>query len=225
MGRLRRKPRRDRQATCRSLPPKPGARDYPIAAVMQPPTTYAGQISADGQFQWDGAQWVPLARGTRLPTSWTRPMELAAAGLLAFEAVFTVVTTAAFINHDAIIKILAQQGTQVPQGMTQDQFIGVMIGFFIGGAIVLAVFELLGAAGAYLGWRWGFWYVLVLLAFGALDALFNLGNLLRPDMSEFPLATSVIQELLCIAAAGVFTWMLIGVFMYGPWAMKRPGTN
>jgi hypothetical protein len=194
--------------------------------VMQPPSIApAGQISADGQFQWDGTQWVPIARGTRLPTSWTRPMQLGAAGLLAFEAVFTVVTTAAFINHDAIVKILAQQNTQVPQGMTQDQFIGVMIGFFIGAAIVLAVFELLGAAGAYLGWRWAFWYVLVLLAFGGLDALLNLGNLLRPDMSEFPLATSIIQELLCIAAAGVFAWMLVAVFMYGPWAMKRPGTN
>jgi hypothetical protein len=192
--------------------------------MQQPPTTFAGQISADGQFQWDGQQWLPVPHGTRFATSWTRPMQLAAAGLLAFEAIFTVVTTAAFINRDAILKVVAQQQTQVPQGMSQDQFIGVMIGVFIAAAIFLAVIELLGAAGAYLGWRWAFWYVLVLMVFGGLDALLNLGNLLRPDMSEFPLASSVIQELLCVAAACMFAWMLVGVFMYGPWAMKRPGT-
>jgi len=191
---------------------------------MQQPTTYAGQISPDGQFQWDGTQWVPLPRRTRLPTSWTRPMQVAAAGLLALEAVFTVVTTALFINHDAIAKIMQTNGTQVPSTLSQDQFIGFMIGIFIVGAIFLAAIEIVGVAGAYFGWGWAHWYVMVLFALGALDALVNLGNLLRPDMSQFPLATSVIQELACLAAAGMFVWMLMAAIMFGPWAMKRPGT-
>ena len=32
-----------------------------------PSTQASGQISADGQFRWDGQQWVPLAAGYREP--------------------------------------------------------------------------------------------------------------------------------------------------------------
>src|SRR5260370_39461543 len=41
-----------------------------------PCTQASGQISADGQFRWDGQEWVPLAAGYREPTSWTRPTNI-----------------------------------------------------------------------------------------------------------------------------------------------------
>ena len=58
--------------------------------MSQNPSTAVGQVSADGQFRWDGQQWVPIPKGTRESTPWTRPMQLAAAALLAVEAIFSV---------------------------------------------------------------------------------------------------------------------------------------
>lgn len=190
--------------------------------MSQNPSTAVGQVSGDGQFRWDGAQWVPIPRGEREPTPWTRPMQVAAAALLAVEAVVTVVATVIFYTHDAVKKTLEAAGTQIPQGTTEDQLIGITIGFAIGFVVFLAVLELLGALGALLRWRWAFWYVLVLFGFGAVSAVSGLVSIVRSTSSPFPLAYEVVSELLGLAAVAMFVWMLIGVIRYGPWAMKRP---
>lgn len=189
----------------------------------QNPSTAVGQVSGDGQFRWDGAQWVPIPRGEREPTPWTRPMQLGAAALLAVEAMAAVAATAIFYTHDAVKKTLEASGTQVPQGTTEDQLIGITIGFAIGFAVFFAVLELLGALGALLRWRWAFWYVLVLFGLGTVSAITGLVGIVRSTSSPFPLTYEVASELLGVAAAAMFVWMLIGVIRYGPWAMKRPG--
>src|SRR6202158_5689621 len=117
----------------------------------------AGQISADGQFRWDGQQWVPLAAGYRVPTPWTRPMQLAAAGVLAGSALVGGVTTLVFYNHDAVVRALHAQGTTIPAGTTEDTVVNITIGFAIALAIGIGIIELVGAGGSYLGWRGGFW--------------------------------------------------------------------
>ncbi len=194
-----------------------------MPALSQNPTTAVGQVSADGQFRWDGQQWVPIPRGAREPTPWTRPMQQAAAALLTVEALVTVGTYAIFYNHDAVKKVLDAQGTQIPQGMSEDQLINITVAGAIGFAVFVALIELFGAIGAALRWRWIFWYVLVLMALGSLGAIFGLAGLFRPSSSELPIAATVLQELLAIAAVAMFVWMLIGLIRYGPWAMKRPG--
>ena len=75
-----------------------------VALSQSPPpqNIAVGQVSPDGQFRWDGQQWVPIPRGAREPTSWTRPMQLAAAGLFAVDALFTLISSFFFINRDAL---------------------------------------------------------------------------------------------------------------------------
>jgi hypothetical protein len=197
---------------------------YAIAGMSQNPSMAVGQVSADGEFRWDGLQWVPIPRGTREPTPWTRPMQLAAAALLAVEAIFSVATTVIFTNHDAVKKALAAQGTQVPQGMTQDTYINFVVASAIVFVVFFALLELVGAVGSYLGWRWIFWAVLVLMAVGGINAIFTLFSIVRPGTSGGPVGVSIVQEVLTLAAAAMFVWMLIGVIRYGPWALKRPGT-
>ncbi len=136
-------------------------------------------------------------------------MQLAAAGLLAVEAIFSVATAVIFTNHDAVQKALAAQGTPVPQGMSEETYINFVVATAIVFVVFFAVLELVGAAGSYLGW---------------LSAIFNLGTIVRPGPTSPPVALSVVQEVLTLSAAAVFVWMLIGVIRYGPWAMKRPGT-
>jgi len=187
------------------------------------PSAAAGQVSADGQFRWDGQQWVPIAPGSREATPWTRPMQLAAAGLFAVEAVYSVITTVLFVNHDSMLKALKAQGTQVTTDSNMDTVINIAIATTIGVVIFFAILELVGAAGSYLGWRWMFWVALVLFGLGGLGALTNLPVLFKPDTSPIPLPFELISELLSIASLAIFVWMLIGVIKFGPWAMKKPG--
>jgi len=189
-----------------------------------PASQSAGQISADGQFRWDGQQWVPLGAGHRVPTPWTRPMQLAAAGLLALSAIVGVITTLVFYNHDAVVHALHAQGTAIPAGTTEDTVVNITIGFAIAFAIGVAIIELVGAVGSYLGWRWVFWPVLVIFGLTAIGALIGLVSLARVNASPMGVGGLLLSELLDLAGAAVFVWMLVGLVKYGPWAMKRPGT-
>ena len=195
-----------------------------MAALSESPATAAGQVSADGQFRWDGQQWVPIPRGSREPTPWTRPMQLAAAALLTVEALITVASVAIFYNQAAVRKTLEAGGSQIPQGTTEDQIITFTIIGAIAFAAFLGLIELLGALGAVLRWRWTFWYVLVLMGLGSLSALLGLASLFRPNNSPIPTGIQIIEEILAFGAVAMLIWMVIGLVKFGPWAMKRPGT-
>jgi hypothetical protein len=188
-----------------------------------PPTQSVGQVSADGQFRWDGQQWIPIPPGQREPTSWTRPMQLGAAALFVFEAVSSVAIALIFINHDSMLRALQAQGTQIPQGTSIDTVVNLAIGVGIAVVIFFAVLELVGAAGSFLGWRWMFWAALVLFGFGALSTFTNLTTLLKPDTSPVPVPGLLVSELSGILSLAMFVWMLAGVIKFGPWAMRKPG--
>ena len=187
-----------------------------------PPTTTVGQVSADGQFRWDGAQWVPIARGEREPTSWTRPLKLAAAGLFVTEALYSVIVSLVYVNASTMRRILEQQGTRVPQGTDLETIVNITVVTTLAVIFVIAVCEIVAAIGSYLGWRWMFWVALVLFAFGGLGAFTNIGTLLKPETSPIPLWGIAISELFAVASLGLFIWMLIAVIKFGPWAMRRP---
>jgi len=189
-----------------------------------PASQSAGQISADGQFRWDGQQWVPLGAGHRVPTPWTRPMQLAAAGVLAVSAVVGVISALVFYNHDAVVRALHAQGTPIPAGTTEDTLVNITIGFAIAFAIGVGIIELVAAIGSYLAWRWVFWPVLVICGLTAIGALLGLFAFGRADASPAGITGLVIAELIDLAGAAIFVWMLVGLIRYGPWAMKRPGT-
>jgi hypothetical protein len=102
--------------------------------------------------------------------------------------------------------------------------VNITIGFAIAFAIVVAILELVAAVGSYLGWRWMFWPVLVICGLTAIGALLGLFSFARTSSSPIGAGGLVISELLDLAGAAVFVWMLVGLVKYGPWAMKRPGT-
>lgn len=191
--------------------------------MSQAQNATVGQVSADGQFRWDGTQWVPIPKGQREPTPWTRPMQLGAAALFAVEAIYSVLTSLLFINHDSMLRALQAQGTQIPSGTDVNTVVNLSIGFAVGVVIFIAVLELVAALGSYLGWRWMFWAALVLFGLGGLGAFTNLGTFARPNTSPIPIGAVAVSELLSFASLGLFIWMLVGVIKFGPWAMKKPG--
>jgi hypothetical protein len=191
----------------------------PVPGAQAP----AGQISADGQFRWDGQQWVPLPQSYREPTPWTRPMQLASAGLLALSALSGIVLSIAFLNHDSVLRALQANGTQVPPGTDINTLVNVTIGIAWAAVAAFGLLQLVAAVGSYLGWRWMFWGALVLFALSGLSAITNLGALTNANRSTSPIGALVWNELVALASLAMFIWMLIGAIKFGPWAMKRPG--
>ena len=188
-----------------------------------PSTQAAGQISADGQFRWDGQQWVPLAAGYREPTSWTRPMQLITAALFAISAISGVVITIAFVNHDSVLRAVKAQGVQIPATTSIDTVVNITIGITYGVAILFALLYLVAALGSYVGWRWMFWAALVLYGLSGIAVFTNLGSIANPDRSPLPIAGLIISELFALLGLAMFVWMLVALIKFGPWAMKKPG--
>jgi hypothetical protein len=188
-----------------------------------PSTQAAGQISADGQFRWDGQQWVPLPANYREPTPWTRPMQSITAALFAISAISGVVITIAFVNHDSVLRALHAQGTQIPVSTSVDTVVNITIGVTYGVAIFFSLLYLIAALGSYLGWRWMFWAALVLYGLSGITVFTNIGSFANPDRSPIPVAGLIISELFAVLGLAMFVWMLVAVIKFGPWAMKRPG--
>ena len=151
-------------------------------------------------------------------------MQLGAAALFAVMAVTSLVSVFIFFNRDTFIRVLKAQGTTIPQGMTIDSMADFAIGIAIAAVVFFVVLELIAAVGSFLGWRWMFWAALVLFGFDAIGALTNLGSFAKPDASPVPIPWLILSELLSLAGAAMFIWMLIGVIKFGPWAMKKPGS-
>lgn len=150
-------------------------------------------------------------------------MQLAAAGLFVIEAVYSVLTSFIFLNHDAIVKVLQAQGN-LPAGTDINSIANISLFFAWLFIVLFGIVWLFAALGSYQGWRWIFWVDLVLFGFGAIGALTNLANFANPDKTQVPLWGIAISELFGIASAALFVWLLIGVIRFGPWAMKKPGT-
>ncbi len=150
-------------------------------------------------------------------------MQLAAAGLLVVEAVFSILTSAVYVNHDSMLRAIQTRGLDNPPGADVDTLVTAAIVSTWIVVIVIAGIEVVAALGSYMGWRWIFWAALVLLGVGAIGAITNLGILANPGTSPIPGWALAVDQVLSIAAFALFIWMLIGLIRYGPWAMKRPG--
>lgn len=149
-------------------------------------------------------------------------MQLAVGGYFVVSAFFSLVTSAIYINHDSMLRVIRAQGTQIPQGTDMDTVVNISIFFAIAIVIVIAALELVAALGSYLGWRWMFWVVLVLLGLDAIGAVSNLGYFARPDTSPVPTWAVGVSEVFAVAGLGLFVWLLIAAIKFGPWAMKKP---
>jgi hypothetical protein len=149
-------------------------------------------------------------------------MQLAAAGLLGISALFSLITTFIFVNHDTMLNVMQAQGS-LPSGTNVDQVVNVALFVAYAFVILIVAAYRVAALGSYLGWRWMFWVVLVLCGFGTIRALTNLSSFSRTSTTEVPTWALGANELFYIASAALFVWMLIGVITRGPWAMKKPG--
>src|SRR5260370_33762869 len=188
-----------------------------------PSTQAAGQVSADGQFRWDGQQWVPLPTNYREPSSWPRPMQVITAALFAISAISGVVITIAFVNHDSVLRAIHAQGTQIPVSTSVDTVVNITIAVTYGVAIFFSLLYLVAALGSYLGWRWMFWAARVLYGLSGITVFTNIGSFANPDRSPIPGAGLIISELFAVLGLAMFVWMLVALIKFCPWTMKKAG--
>jgi hypothetical protein len=151
-------------------------------------------------------------------------MQMTVAAFFVLEVAFSILTSALFINHDSMLRVMQAQGTSIPAGTDVNTVVNISIVFAWVVVAVIGVFELVAALGSYLGWRWMFWVVLVLLGFGAIGAVTNLGTFAQPDRSPVPTWGVAVSEVGAVISLALFVWLLIGAIRFGPWAMKKPGS-
>jgi hypothetical protein len=184
----------------------------------------AGQISPDGQFRWDGQQWVPLAAGYREPTSWTRPLRMTVAAYLVVSIIYSIAGAALYLNAASVERAIRASGSSVPSDQLQQAVqISVVVGWVF--VLVLTAVSIVLAVGSYLGWRWAFWVALVWLAFNSVGVVSNAGSLANASSQPQPAAVIAGSLLLSLVALALFIWMLVAAIRYGPWAMRKPGSR
>jgi hypothetical protein len=191
---------------------------------MSTSSPQAGQISPDGQFRWDGQQWVPLAAGYREPTSWTRPLRLTVAAYLVVSVIYSLVGAALYLNAASVERAIRASGSQVPSDQIQQAVqISVVVGWVF--VLVLTGVSIVLAVGSYLGWRWAFWVTLVWLGLNSIGVISNAGSLANASSQPQPPAIIAGSLLLSLVALALFIWMLVAAIRYGPWAMRKPGSQ
>lgn len=183
-----------------------------------------GEISRDGQFRWDGAQWAPLARGHREPTSWTVPLRRISAAYLLLSALTALVTNVLFETRAAIERSVRASSPRLTDDQVQASvsigyaFAWVVVAIVVVGAVVLA-------AASYRGWRWAFWVDLVVLAIGSIQVVTNAIALTSSTTSILPPAAIGVDLVLSVMALALLVWFIVAAARFGPWAMRRPGAT
>lgn len=152
-------------------------------------------------------------------------MKLAVAAFLTVQAIFSVVGTVIFVNHDSLLRVMQAQGSlnNLPAGTDVNNIVNIGLVFAYGFVVLIALIFLFAAVGSYLGWRWMFWVVLVVLGLSSIGVITNLVSIGNPNATETPVWALIVDELFSLIALGLFVWMLIAAITRGPWAMKRVG--
>ena len=181
-----------------------------------------GQISPDGLFKWDGQDWTPLARGYREPTSWTLPLQRAAAAYLVLATIEQLVSSALFMNIASVEKATrAQQPSWSDDQIHAAAQFGVASGWVT--VIVLSAIMVLLAVGSLLRWRWAFWGVLVWFAFSSIGVATGAVALASDVVQTQPKGSLAVGLVFALAALALLVWFIGAAARYGSWAMRKPG--
>jgi hypothetical protein len=178
-----------------------------------------GAMSTDGQFEWDGTQWVP--RGSRAASRWTRPMQVAAATYLVVLAVATVVINV-FLGGDSPDRLRQQY---IGAGIAADQagrLAQSMSGVLVVASLTFAALYLFLAFASARGWGWAFWLDAIALLAGSFNLFSNLGNVVDPERARMTLGAAVLSETVSVLAFAMLCWFVVSLFRFGFGSWARP---
>ncbi len=179
----------------------------------------------------DRLMWPHLSvqPGGRQPTGWTRKMQLAAAGYMLLVGLGDVIgaTTSMFFSSGGPHKIITQ--FLAPLNLSGHTLNNLMFEFTVLMVILIifiAAFFAFLAFGSYRGWRWIFWFDLVLCGLAANDGFMTLGSYTSNIQSPRDVIFGDLPMLLLgLTSLALFVWMMIGMIRFGPgaWSTRKPG--
>jgi hypothetical protein len=159
-------------------------------------------------------------RPRREPTSWTRPMQRAAAAYLVVGVAWTLLTTVLFVNVATVERMTRVTNPSVPPDQVEaSASFSVGLGWAV--TVAVSVLMLVLALGSVRGWRWTFWAVLVWLALTSVGVITNSVALASPTSVVEPPAAIVVGLLLSAAGLALLVWFIVAAARYGPWAVRR----
>lgn len=191
--------------------------EQPTAAA----TPSAGTVSQDGEFRWNGSEWVPI-RGAQATGS-TRLMQFAFAAFFVLLPLLSVGGTFASFGRtrELVIRQLQQQGVGPAAAQSE---VSTLIAVSIGFSLLLAAIYIAAAVCSLAGWNWAFWFALVLLGLTAIFSILGLVTLIfNSSQSAAPIALAWLTEVVQLVGLGLFVWGLVTAIRVGPWARRRPG--
>lgn len=190
---------------------------------MTTETPKVGDVSADGEFRWNGSEWAPLARGEREATPWTLPMQRIVAGFFIVYAVVGLVTNLLFVTEAALERTLRASNSALdPDQIRSAAGLGYVLGWITLAVIAVAVLAL--AAGSLRGLRWVFWVDVAALALISFGLITNTLALVGSAAQTLPPAAIAVNLLISLVAVGLLVWFIVAASRFGPWAMRRPGS-
>jgi hypothetical protein len=217
---------------------------------------WVSALSPDGRHRWDGSSWVaiavarppayaaqpgfmpppaarPAALPARTPTSWTRALQYAVAGLAGVTGLWYAVLPFWVTGPMSdVIRRRALQAAAARPGLYPDpaQYADGVTTF---GVILLAVVSIVYVAvatvvliGALRRWTWMYYSVLVLLAILVIGLPAALAAALGISQAAPALGGSLVVVQwagisLGLIATALFAWMLVALLRRGPWATYK----
>ena len=172
-----------------------------------------GAVSSDGQFEWNGSDWV--ARGRRA-SHWSRPMRVASAVYLVSLAASGLAVN--FLLGGASPGRIRQAYLQAGMDDAQaERLASTMSGVVLTAAVVFALVYVVLAVASWRGWRWSFWADCAVLLLGGFSAFANLSSLRSPAPAV------LVSEAVSMTGVALLLWFVASWFRFGfaPWAAVR----
>ena len=203
-------------------------------------------LSPDGRHRWDGTRWVPLAvapaaappslafasppiraaapRAIRVATSWTKPLQMAVAGLAAVQAVWYLIVP--FWLAGPLTENVRRTAVSTPGALDPSQLSTVAILTLGATSVVLIAIATAVAIGALRRWIWMHYVVLALLGIGILDLPIAVANATGITPQVVPISGRLLVAQWVAASFSVveialFAWMLMALLRRGPWATRK----
>jgi hypothetical protein len=217
---------------------------------------WVSTLSPDGSSRWDGTRWVPVpprmapppvyapayapvyapvpvTRSRRVPTSWTRPLQVAVAAAFGLYALYTISAPLWLAGpmQQYMRQTALQQAQQAPEIYPDPNQYADMMASFV--TIGLAVSVIIGLAiavvvviGALKRWTWMFYAVLVLTGLQVLGLPFQVASAIglvnmTSAAAAYPPAVAWVGVAWGLLAIAMLAWMLVALLTRGPWAMQK----
>lgn len=220
---------------------------------------WVSALSPDGLHRWNGSSWIPVQhvyppgyaaqpgfapplmaqapRAVRVPTSWTRPLQYAVAGVAAIYGIWYAAypfwetgALNAYMRQVALSQAAANPQLYPDPSAYAATMVNISTVAFAAVAILGVAAAILVLIGTIRRWTWMYYVVLALAGLAILGLPFSVAGTLGVSQPNTPFGPSFTGSLVLAQWFGLALgfvslalggWMLVALLRHGPWAMRK----